>query len=40
MGSEMCIRDRLYQLYPLLVHTVLFDGAYAERAVAAARYYK
>ena len=33
-------RVPLYQLYPLLVHTVLFDGAYAERAVAAARYYK
>jgi len=33
-------RVALYQLYPLLVHTVLFDGTYAERAVAAARYYK
>jgi fructosamine-3-kinase len=33
-------RVALYQLYPLLVHTVLFDGAYGERAVAAARYYK
>ena len=33
-------RVALYQLYPLLVHTVLFDGAYGEQAVAAARYYK
>lgn len=33
-------RVALYQLYPLLVHAVLFDGTYAERAVAAARYYK
>jgi fructosamine-3-kinase len=33
-------RVAVYQLYPLLVHTVLFDGTYAERAVAAARYYK
>lgn len=33
-------RVAFYQLYPLLVHAVLFDGTYAERAVAAARYYK
>ena len=33
-------RVALYQLYPLLVHTVLFDGGYSERVVAAARYYK
>jgi fructosamine-3-kinase len=33
-------RVALYQLYPLLVHTVLFDGGYGPRAVAAARYYK
>jgi fructosamine-3-kinase len=30
----------LYQLYPLLVHTVLFDGSYGAQAVAAAQYYK
>lgn len=32
-------RDRvdLHQLFPLLVHTVLFGGGYAQRAVAAAR---
>jgi fructosamine-3-kinase len=34
-------RDRvaLHQLYPLLVHTVLFGGGYAAQAVAAARQY-
>jgi len=34
-------RDRvaLYQLFPLLVHTVLFDGRYGARAVAVADHY-
>lgn len=30
-------RTGLHQLFPLLVHTVLFGGAYARQAVAAAR---
>nr|WP_240519246.1 fructosamine kinase family protein [Amycolatopsis antarctica] len=30
-------RAGLHQLYPLLVHTVLFGGSYPERALAAAR---
>jgi fructosamine-3-kinase len=32
-------RVDLYQLYPLLVHTVLFRGGYARRALAALRRY-
>jgi fructosamine-3-kinase len=30
-------RDPLFQLYPLLVHTVLFDGSYRDQALAACR---
>ena len=30
-------RIPLHQLFPLLVHTVLFGGGYGARAVAAAR---
>jgi fructosamine-3-kinase len=32
-------RVALYQLYPLLVHTVLFSGGYARQALAALRRY-
>jgi fructosamine-3-kinase len=32
-------RVALFQLYPLLVHTVLFGGSYRERAQAGARHY-
>lgn len=31
------VRVPLHQLFPLLVHTVLFGGGYAAQAVAAAR---
>ena len=33
-------RVALYQLYPLLVHAVLFGGGYGKRAVAAADLYR
>jgi fructosamine-3-kinase len=33
-------RLALYQLYPLLVHAVLFGGGYGKRAVAAADHYR
>jgi fructosamine-3-kinase len=32
-------RVPLYQLYPLLVHAVLFGGDYGKRAMAAAEHY-
>ena len=32
-------RVPLYQLYPLLVHAVLFGGGYGKRAVAAVEHY-
>ena len=32
-------RVALYQVFPLLVHAVLFGGDYGKRAMAAADYY-
>jgi fructosamine-3-kinase len=33
-------RVALYQIYPLLVHAVLFGGGYGKRAVSAADLYR
>jgi fructosamine-3-kinase len=34
------LRRPLFSLYPLLVHTVLFDGSYRSQAIEAARFYR
>jgi fructosamine-3-kinase len=39
LGDGYEDRVQLYQLYPLLVHAVLFGGGYGKRAVSAAEHY-
>ena len=39
LGSGWEERVTLFQLYPLLVHSVLFDGNYRTRAAAVARHF-
>ena len=40
LAEETDGRVLLYQLYPLLVHVVLFQGGYVDQFAAAVRHYR
>ena len=40
LAEETDERVLLYQLYPLLVHVVLFQGGYVDQFAAAVRHYR